>query len=169
MSETGENSGAGDGSEDNVCAKLAKEIDELINRNKHENGNKGTHGLTHRFRELISNMRKQIATGTLTQEAKDLWKTHYDQIIGHQGKLQRLLKQYEKNGCGDPPPGAWSWSEREVPTYEQMAAESGVSLRDVATVATGVGLGYIIYRVVRFLPSLFPPLWETIPANLAIP
>jgi RHS repeat-associated protein len=38
-------------------------------------------------------------------------------------------------------------------------------------VKTGVVLtsGYLIYRIIRFLPSLFPPLWETIPANLAIP
>lgn len=33
-----------------------------------------------------------------------------------------------------------------------------------------VGLGtYITYRVIRMIPSLFPPLWETIPANAAIP
>ena len=29
--------------------------------------------------------------------------------------------------------------------------------------------GYIIYRVVRMIPSLFPPLWETIPLNAATP
>jgi len=32
-----------------------------------------------------------------------------------------------------------------------------------------VGLGYIIYRGIRMLPSLAPPLWWTIPANAAIP
>ncbi|HEY9286023.1 MAG TPA: hypothetical protein VIP46_21410, partial [Pyrinomonadaceae bacterium] len=36
-------------------------------------------------------------------------------------------------------------------------------------VAAGVGVGYLIYRGVRMLPSLAPPLWWTIPANLAIP
>ncbi|HTV58669.1 MAG TPA: hypothetical protein VMJ93_07335 [Verrucomicrobiae bacterium] len=35
-------------------------------------------------------------------------------------------------------------------------------------VGVGVG-GYITYRVIRMIPSLFPPLWETIPANAAIP
>ena len=169
MSEVGENSGSGNEENNDICAKLAKEIDDLINRNKHEHGGKGTPGLAHRFRELISNMQKQVGTGTLTQQAKDLWQTHFDQIDGHQKKLKRLLKEYQKNGCGDPPPGAWSWAEREVPTYQQIAAESGVSLRDVATVAGAVGVGYIIYRVVRFIPSLFPPLWGTIPANAAIP
>jgi len=37
------------------------------------------------------------------------------------------------------------------------------------TVAAAVGVvagGYIVYRCVRMLPSLFPPLWPTIPANM---
>lgn len=42
------------------CAKLRREIDELINRNKHDpnvpNSGKGRHGLVHRFREMVSNM-----------------------------------------------------------------------------------------------------------------
>lgn len=32
-----------------------------------------------------------------------------------------------------------------------------------------VGTGYLIYRGGRMLPSLLPPLWPTIPLNLAIP
>ena len=36
-------------------------------------------------------------------------------------------------------------------------------------VAVGVGAGYLLYRGARMLPSLAPPLWPTIPANLAIP
>ncbi|HYJ85634.1 MAG TPA: RHS repeat-associated core domain-containing protein, partial [Pyrinomonadaceae bacterium] len=36
-------------------------------------------------------------------------------------------------------------------------------------VVAGVGAGYLIYRGLRMIPSLFPPLWPTIPANLAIP
>jgi len=38
-----------------------------------------------------------------------------------------------------------------------------------ATVVVVAGTGYIIWRCVRMLPSLFPPLWETIPANAIIP
>jgi hypothetical protein len=60
-----------------------------------------------------------------------------------------------------------------VPTLDEMADRAGVSLRDVAVgttvVAGGVTLGYVAYRVIRFLPSLIPIFWETIPANLAIP
>lgn len=38
-----------------------------------------------------------------------------------------------------------------------------------ALVGGGVTAGYVLYRVVRMIPSLFPPLWETIPVNLAVP
>jgi hypothetical protein len=39
-------------------------------------------------------------------------------------------------------------------------------------VAAGVGAaagGYILYRAIRMAPSLFPPLWPTIPVNAAVP
>lgn len=32
-----------------------------------------------------------------------------------------------------------------------------------------IGAGYLIYRGIRMIPSLVPPLWWTIPANVAIP
>jgi len=42
--------------------------------------------------------------------------------------------------------------------------------RVIAGAAAGAVTGYIIYRVVRMLPSVaIPPLWPTIPANALIP
>jgi len=41
--------------------------------------------------------------------------------------------------------------------------------RDIVEGVGAVGAGYLIYRGVRMLPSLLPPLWWTIPANAAIP
>jgi len=35
--------------------------------------------------------------------------------------------------------------------------------------AAAIGTGYLIYRGLRMLPSLAPPLWWTIPENLAFP
>ena len=64
--------------------------------------------------------------------------------------------------------------ESEIPDPEPAppAGESGtaksVAIAAGATIGT-VGLGYLIYRCVRFVPSLAPPLWWTIPANVAIP
>jgi type VI secretion system secreted protein VgrG len=37
-----------------------------------------------------------------------------------------------------------------------------------AVAATMFG-GYVAYRCLRMLPSLLPPLWPTIPANLTLP
>jgi len=39
----------------------------------------------------------------------------------------------------------------------------------VAVGAAGVGVGYLLYRGVRMIPSLFPAAWPTIPLNLAVP
>jgi hypothetical protein len=54
-----------------------------------------------------------------------------------------------------------------------LPAASAMTATTVATAAGGavvtVGVGYLIYRGIRLLPSLFPPLWWTIPENLAIP
>ena len=41
--------------------------------------------------------------------------------------------------------------------------------KGLATVGASAAAGYIIYRGVRILPSLVPPLWWTIPANIAVP
>ena len=39
----------------------------------------------------------------------------------------------------------------------------------VAEGALAVGIGYLLYRGIRMFPSLFPPLWPTIPVNVACP
>ena len=56
---------------------------------------------------------------------------------------------------------------------EPVPVPSGSTASDVATgaavVGASVGIGYLIYRGVRLIPSLAPPLWWTIPGNLAIP
>ena len=62
-----------------------------------------------------------------------------------------------KNGCGGPPP---------PPT---PAATCGDACQSTATVVAAGGAAYIIYRCIRMAPSLLPPFWPTIPANMAIP
>ncbi len=39
----------------------------------------------------------------------------------------------------------------------------------VATVVVGAAGAYVVYRCVRMIPSLFPPLWPTIPLNVVTP
>jgi RHS repeat-associated protein len=48
--------------------------------------------------------------------------------------------------------------------------EDGLTTEQKVAVGAGaVGVGYLLYRGARMIPSLFPALWPTIPANLAIP
>jgi tetratricopeptide (TPR) repeat protein len=58
-----------------------------------------------------------------------------------------------------PKPADW-------PKTKMEACESCQAAADIVIVG---GVGYIIYRCVRMLPSLAPPLWWTIPGNAAIP
>jgi hypothetical protein len=56
-----------------------------------------------------------------------------------------------------------------VPAPSRLPSGSQV-VGGVAAVGAGIGIGYLIYRGVRLIPSVaIPPLWPTIPANLAIP
>jgi len=81
--------------------------------------------------------------------------------------LQNRLNDWNSNNCGPPPPGAWDWATRDTPAADPKPVDGAV--KSVAATGAVVGAGYVVYRIIRFLPSLIPPLWETIPANLAIP
>lgn len=62
-----------------------------------------------------------------------------------------------KNGCGGPPPPP------------APAETCGDECQKTATVVVVGGAAYVIYRCMRMLPSLVPPLWPTIPANAVMP
>ena len=64
----------------------------------------------------------------------------------------------------------WEWDENDIP-HRSPAYDDNHPLPtdDAAKIALGVTAGYLIYRCVRLIPSLLPPLWPTIPANVAIP
>jgi RHS repeat-associated protein len=146
-----------------ICDKLEKEIDEFVNRDKHHQGGGGTHGLAHRFREQINGK-----FGPGTKE----WDNHDDTIKNQQKGLRDRLNEYNKNGCGPPPPNSWKWATAPAPSPNEWIGNRGPAGQQVQTaakVAAGVGLLYVGYRIVRFIPSLAPPLWWTAPANLVIP
>ncbi|WP_089726423.1 hypothetical protein [Candidatus Thiosymbion oneisti] len=166
MTEIGEDVGNQTDPPEDICEKLRKKIDELINRNKRELGGGGTHGLKHRFAEQVN---APLNHGPGTPE----WINHEGNIKGDQKALRRALERFRDNHCGPPPNGAGTWARRPVPTREQWLPRPAVDMDAVKVVAGGTvagGAGYLIYRGIRMLPSLAaPPLWPTIPANLAIP
>ena|SRR5579872_6942752 len=95
------------------------------------------------------------------------------QFQNWQKGLQNRLSDWNSQNCGPPPADAWGWATRETPTADPKPADQSsnpMSMADTAAkTGAAIGAGYIAYRIIRMLPSLLPPLWETIPANLAIP
>ncbi|EDY2550083.1 RHS element protein, partial [Salmonella enterica] len=57
------------------------------------------------------------------------------------------------------------------PEQSKLTCKDSETSATEAVVATGatIGVGYIIYRVIRMIPSLAPPLWPTIPVNAVTP
>lgn len=111
---------------------------------------------------------------------------HQQQFQNKQQNLRRMLNQWDTNNCGPGylPENAWRWATRPVPrpaprpTSERTREEPpragpDIDAKDVAVAAGAtagaVAIGYLAYRAVRLLPSLLPPLWWTLPANVAVP
>ncbi len=133
------------------CSELGNKIKELIDTDKR--GRCGPKGLIQRFRDY---------------RGDDL--THGPQYTGQQSALRAYLDAFLDKGCGPPPPpGAHEWVEKPLPAPKTEEGSSGDVAKSVAVAAGVAAIAYGTYRVIRFLPSLFPPLWPTIPANLAIP
>ncbi len=75
--------------------------------------------------------------------------------------------------------GGYTSKEREVMNKEINNLKNKIKTNEKAAgdrrsrqlmVGVGaLGAGYITYRIIRMLPSLFPPLWPTIPINAAAP
>jgi len=90
---------------------------------------------------------------------------HYQNLIFLQLKLLKSLKQWDDTcgGRNNPPPVC-------DPERVKQPIPAPVFRKPTVTEATGAAAAaYIPYRVLRFLPSLYPPLWWTIPENLALP
>jgi hypothetical protein len=91
-------------------------------------------------------------------------------VYGPDGKaLKDIDKSHPQNHpeLKNPHEHDWDWSNTKKPrgdahNFGNIGVDIGVG------VGVGIG-GYAIYRGIRFLPSLLPPLWWTLPANAAIP
>lgn len=153
-----------------ICTCLAEKIEELLNNvTSHASGTKGLKQL---FQEQTQ--RGAGAPGSST------WNVHDQKFRQQQQNLRDHLDEYDSRNCGGGggspvPADARAWSTRPAPSEADWNANNayqgvtGSVAGDVAAGAGAVGLGYLIYRGVRMLPSLAPPLWWTIPGNLAIP
>ncbi len=98
----------------------------------------------------------------------DKYNNHIDKLeeAGRNvAKCARFLSEKIATGCCE--------DDTTVPTIDLAPVPERipkVDLKDTLVYGgAAVGIGYIAYRVLRLLPSFFPPLWLTIPANLCIP
>jgi hypothetical protein len=132
-----------------TCSELLEKIKELTDSER-RGWETGTKGLIQRFRDYRGDD-----------------DTHHTNILNDQKALRTYLHEYDKKGCGDPPGSSVEVAYRSLPA--KVPNEIVNVVKTGAAVGSALGLGYIAYRVIRFLPSLLPPLWETIPVNLAVP
>ena len=86
---------------------------------------------------------------------------------GSKGAPPKSIRKKLKSKAG------WDW-DAKAKSYKERQQQSGANQNTdkivyIGGVAVMVGVGYIIYKGVRLIPSLLPPLWWTLPANLLCP
>jgi len=82
--------------------------------------------------------------------------------------LGNRMQDYYDSGCGDPPGWAMDWVTKPVPLpAPKPVPVPVVDSKAVATGVAAVGVGYIVYRIIRLIPSIVVP--PTLIPNLAIP
>lgn len=88
--------------------------------------------------------------------------TVHDKKTSQPGSAPKKAREKIKEKTG------WDWDE----TAQQQTSSSSVIKEVSEDVCRGAAVaagGYVLYRVIRFAPSHFPPLWLTISANLVAP
>jgi len=158
-----------------ICTCLLERIKQLAFAPTKEAGG-GTQGLQQRFAQ-------QVAKGAQGPGTPS-WINHEKAIREQRESLSKHLEEHRRQGCGGgsgaliaaqalvdrPLPTAAEWEANNPPVVSFETDDSGLSAGEVAAgAAVGVGALYIGWRVIRMLPSLAPPLWGTIPVNLAAP
>jgi len=106
--------------------------------------------------------------GTLT--------AYVDKYEEVQKGLRNRLNDWNTQGCGGPgptaqiPENAWKWAtDPPPPPGISPTADRSNLVQVAAGVTVTIGVAYVLYRIVRLAPSLAPPLWWSIPANVAVP
>ncbi|MHA6883721.1 RHS repeat-associated core domain-containing protein [Ralstonia pseudosolanacearum] len=96
------------------------------------------------------NLPERIGPGELPSMTR---RGHMKLINDRDSRLRQLERRYDSECDNDPP----------APPAPVVVTENACK------VAAGAGAAYAAYRTIRLLPSLVPPAWWTIPANLAAP
>jgi len=142
---------------------MRSKLDDLINAVRTPDSPSAPKRLAQRYRQL-KNYSGQDLLG------------HVEQFKGRQRQLSKLYEEFQKGvdgkPCDDPPPSVEDWIQMPIQSEVQRKAyQYQVELFGRAAFASSVALlcSYGVYRSVRLLPSLLPPLWWTLPGNLVAP
>jgi len=131
--------------------------------------------LAKRGSDLIQNLLNLPPTGPMSIAG------HVQQFENKQAQLRKALNEFNTNGCNGPgpknpiPADAWEWATKAAPEQRFARNPQGGNVPNNNLVEIGAGIvvsaatAYALYRIIRLLPSAAPPLWWTLPANLAIP
>ena len=155
------------------CTSILKKIWEFIFSERPQ-PRSGQKGLFFQFDEQIHGQQAPGSSG---------WAGHDEAIRNNIAGLKKQMKKYKDQDCGDPPTWATEWANKPAPTPEEYVGpqpanpskapapvDQPIMDNNTAKIVLGGAVGaYVIYRIIRFIPSLFPPLWPTIPANATIP
>lgn len=99
------------------------------------------------------------------------WRGHEEQIENLRNGLRDLSRRWDDDKCGPPPVWVPVALEQPILSYEDIRLLQVHQAQTAGMVAmpSGGGIsGYLIYRALRIIPSLAPPLWWTIPENLVV-
>lgn len=77
-----------------------------------------------------------------------------------------MRQDWRDNGCPGDPPGLDS-QYRSIPAPNPNLLRPGWN--PMVPIAGGGAALYLLYRLLRLLPSLLPPFWPTAPANALLP
>lgn len=149
--------------DEDLCARLAREITQMIHRDKHACGDGGVHGLVYRYAE-------QIAAGA-AGPGTETWRTHDKAFREQQKGIRNRLDDFNRNNCGSRvplPQEAWKWATRPAPSEAEWRVNNPVRVQpadepspidwaywETLTGLTGAAL--VLYLIVSEGSRLFPP------------
>jgi RHS repeat-associated protein len=142
-----------------ACEKLLEQMERLVNATRGNNSG-GFKGLAQRFKQYLQNV-----PGEGYADAG-----HVEQYENIQNGLKKLLEEFNKNNCGDPPPLVKEWSTKPLPVpgptnYEiEMMIDSGnYGARGWGEIAVG---GLMILNVMSGGAAAGPtaPAWNLVGA-----
>lgn len=95
-------------------------------------------------------------------------------------RLRELLKKikddndkHNKSGGSGGPGWDWDGNKSSADEADNNGKQDEFHVEDAIEAGFGImvagGVSYGIYRLIRLIPSLTPPLWWTLPANIAVP